>query len=204
MTKATDENIDEIIEILSSPEKSPFKTSEPSDLTVTSPSSLKKARRQLLRDEVSPFKESICISSETEDESDSLPSIDSPLFEVPDPSSSPLPSSSPSSSLEALPISIEPENVYYQNDPLMPVYKRSSKGMDTKEAVQTLLCIQNENAIAKTFHHISMKTFHLCTASNSLVTGRMFYVTEWDHGNKLESKQIISISKISSMTFQVS
>lgn len=28
---------------------------------------------------------------------------------------------------------------------------------------------------------------HLCTELNSLDTGKMFYVMEWDHGNKLDS-----------------
>jgi hypothetical protein len=146
--KVINEDIDEIIEILSSPEKSPFKWTEPWNTPSTPPSTLKKARRQLLRDEtVSPIQESVCISSESESESTSLPSIDSAVFEVKTPPSSPrLPlTSSPSSPLEVL----DTEDIYYQNDPTMPIYKRSSKGIDTKEVVQTLLHIQDESGIAK-------------------------------------------------------
>lgn len=61
--------------------------------------------------------------------------------------SSPL--SSSSSSLEVFASSDEPKTRCYQNDPLMPIYKISSKSIDTKEATTALLTTEDEDVLAK-------------------------------------------------------
>lgn len=75
MQKTVNDDIDEIIEILSSPEKSPFKK-DAADLLV-SPLVLKKARRQLYDNTECSLQKTIAVSLDHDTESNSLPSIES-------------------------------------------------------------------------------------------------------------------------------
>lgn len=85
MQKTVNDDIDEIIEILSSPEKSPFKK-DAADLLV-SPLVLKKARRQLYDNTECSLQKTIAVSLDQDTESDSLPSIESQKSENSRPSS---------------------------------------------------------------------------------------------------------------------
>lgn len=108
------------------------------------------------------FQKTISVSLHQDTESDPLPSIESLKSDNSRPSSpedltlhqssQSLPSSplsSSSSSLEVFASSDEPKNRYYQNDPLMQIYKISSKSIDTKEATAALITTEDEDVIAK-------------------------------------------------------
>lgn len=71
MQKTVDDDIDEIIEILSSPKKSPFKKDAADSLV--SHLVLKKARRQFYDNTECSLQKTISVSSDQDTESDSLP-----------------------------------------------------------------------------------------------------------------------------------
>lgn len=71
----------------------------------------------------------------------------------------------------------------------MPIYKISSKSIDTKEATTALLNTEDEDVIAKNILlHINENVSFVY--SIKLDTGNIFYVMEWDHRNRLESIKI--------------
>lgn len=72
----------------------------------------------------------------------------------------------------------------------MPIYKISSKSIDTKEATTALLTTEDEDVIAKNIPLHINENVSFVYSIKFIGHWKNVYVMEWDHGNRLESIKI--------------